>query len=293
MSQTNLPEIGKQWNWNDPKASEQAFRKLLADHPDAPEQYRLEVRTQVARALGLQKRFDAANKELDAVDAKLGDTPRARVRYLLERGRVLNSSGHPKEARPLFEQAFDAAKKAREDRLAVDALHMIAIVAEPAEALEINLQAIAYAEKSDQPDAKKWLGSLYNNTGWSLHELGKYDEALAIFKKGLAWQKEHGKPQQIRIARWTVGRTLRSLGRIDEALAIQQAIRHDFPDADLPYVEEELGECLYAKGQADKARAHFHKAWELLKDDPWLSKHEPERIARLQKLGADAGSGVR
>ena len=32
---------------------------------------------------------------------------RVRLRYLLERGRVLNSSGKPDEARPLFLQAWE------------------------------------------------------------------------------------------------------------------------------------------------------------------------------------------
>jgi electron transport complex protein RnfB len=56
----------------------------------------LEIDTQIARALGLQRRFDAAHATLDAVSPGLAAVdPRVRVRYLLERGRAYNSSGAP------------------------------------------------------------------------------------------------------------------------------------------------------------------------------------------------------
>ncbi len=41
------------WNWDDPAASEKTFRAL----PPSPE-----VQTQIARAQGLQRRFDQAHK---------------------------------------------------------------------------------------------------------------------------------------------------------------------------------------------------------------------------------------
>jgi len=47
---------------------------------------------------------------------------------------------------------------------------------------------------------------------------------LDVFQKALQWREEQGKVKPIRIARWCVGRTLRSLGRIEQALEIQQAL---------------------------------------------------------------------
>ena len=55
------------------------------------------------------------------------DEPTVGVRVLLERGRVLNSSGHAAMAVPLFEQAAELADHLGEEFLAVDALHMLAI----------------------------------------------------------------------------------------------------------------------------------------------------------------------
>src|SRR5437868_2183068 len=75
-----------------------------------------ETTTQIARALGLQRKFADADQLLDSIDDNLHRAPaRVRVRYLLERGRIRNSNGNPAEAIPLFEQA---AKAAQDDALA-------------------------------------------------------------------------------------------------------------------------------------------------------------------------------
>jgi tetratricopeptide (TPR) repeat protein len=61
--------------------------------------------------------------------------------------------------------------------------------------------------------------------GWSYHELGDYAQALDHFQEALAAREATGAPGPIRIARWCVGRALRSLGRVAEALEIQRAAR--------------------------------------------------------------------
>jgi hypothetical protein len=79
-----------------------------------------------------------------------------------------------------------------EDFFAIDALHMLAILAPTEQSLTLNQQAIELAESSREEKARNWLGSLYNNIGWSYHETGEYALALAIFKKAEAWQQSKG-----------------------------------------------------------------------------------------------------
>jgi tetratricopeptide (TPR) repeat protein len=143
------------------------------------------------RTVAKQQRFaPVAHQTLDQVERRLGKiVSRPKVRYLLERGRVFNSSGHPEEARPFFEQALDLAQQISEDFYAVDAIHMLAIVSAPASSLDLNLRAIQIAESSGQEKARNWLGSLYNNTGWSYHEMGEYTSALEMFEKAEAFQR--------------------------------------------------------------------------------------------------------
>ena len=275
------------WDYDHPDQTEAKFREALTQlSPDTP--IRFELLTQIARTQGLQGKFEDANKTLDEIDKNLEPVDsRARVRYLLERGRVLNSSMHPDQARPFFQNAREMAEHISEDGYAVDAIHMLAIVAPPDESLNLNLKAIELAEGSHQEKARDWLGSLYNNTGWSYHNLGNYEAALEIFKKGEAWQKSKGRVNERRIATWTVGRTLRSLGRLEEALSRQMELKKELDSAgeEDGYVSEEIGECLLALGRGNDARPYFANAYHVLSRDDYLVNHESERLARLKELG--------
>jgi tetratricopeptide (TPR) repeat protein len=285
----SLPDFDARWDYDRPGETEQAFRALLPQAEASGDRgYRIELLTQVARAEGLQRRFGEAHATLDAAEGLLEPgLRRARVRYLLERGRVFNSSGQAERARPFFQEALELAEAAGEDFYAVDAAHMLGIANPPEEQLGWSLKALELAERSAEPRARKWLGALYNNIAWSYHDLGRYDEALAIFEKALAWRQEQGQVKPIRSARWGVGRALRSLGRIEEALAVQRALEEEWTRTGETsgYVEEELGECLLALGETNAARAHFARAHAELSKDPWLAENEPARLARLAELG--------
>jgi tetratricopeptide (TPR) repeat protein len=215
------------------------------------------------------------------------DLYKARVRYLLERGRVFNSSKKPEEAKPLFLAAWDLAREAGEENLAVDAAHMMGIVAPPEEAIEWNRKAMAEAEGAKDPKARNWLGSLYNNLGWTYHDKGDYATALDLFQKAYAWRLEHKQEKETRIAKWCVARALRSLNRTDEALRMQEELLREWNGAGGKdgFVYEELGECLLSLGRKEEAKPYFALAYGQLSQDSWLSANEPGRIKRLAELG--------
>ena len=73
------------------------------------------------------------------------------VRIALERGRLFRSEGDPEQARPLFEAAARSAQAAGLEALHVDALHMTALVADPADQLAIGRHALAVARASHRP----------------------------------------------------------------------------------------------------------------------------------------------
>jgi len=116
---------------------------------------------------------------------------------------------------------------------------------------------------------------------------------MEAFETALAARRERGEAKETRIAEWCVGRALRALGRVEEALAIQQRLVAEWHAgrAEDAYVEEELGECLLALGREAPARPHLARAAELFGADPWLAEHEPERIARLRLLAAGRQTG--
>ena len=274
------------WDYSDPHQTEIKLREALSQIAES-DQAHLELLTQIARAQGLQQKFEEAHQTLGQVEKRLeNQVSRASVRYYLERGRVFNSAGHPEQARPFFEQALDMAKQLSEDFYEVDALHMLAIVAPPASSLDLNLLAIQYAESSGQEKARGWLGSLYNNTGWSYHEMGNYESALELFEKAEAIRKLKGSASELRIATWCVARALRSLKHVEEALAKQIKLKaeYDANNQSDGYVFEELGECLLELKRTEEARPYFVKAYETLSQDIWLAEKEPERLKRLKAL---------
>lgn len=291
----SLPEPDRFWDYSRPVETESRLRGLLPAAEDEPG-YRAALLTQIARAQGMQRRFGEAHETLDEAEAVLeegeleeaGDEGRlVRIRLLLERGRVYNSSGRPEEARPLFEEALAAARAAGEDFYAADAAHMLGIVAPVEEQLQWHLEALAVAEESDDERAQGWLGPLYNNIGWTYHELGEYEKALLTLQKGLAWREAKGQAEEARRARWAVGRALRSLERVEEAYRMQQALLAEYKrlGTENGYVSEELAECLREMGRDEEAQAHFARAYELLAQDPWLAEQERERLRRLRRLG--------
>jgi tetratricopeptide (TPR) repeat protein len=287
---SELPDFDQFWDYDRPGETEAKFRALLAEAArDAS--YHAQLLTQIARAQGLQRRFDEAHKTLDEAKALLaGELKRARIRYLLERGRVYNSSKHPDLARPLFLEAWElASSTSGEDFYAIDAAHMLGIVESSRQQMEWNLRALALAEKSPDARARNWLGSLYNNIGWTYHDAGEYEQALEIFQKALKWREEQGRAPEIRIAKWCVARALRSLGRIEAALEMQQAQLREFESLGEKsgYVFEELGECLLRLDRPAEARPYFAFAYEELSKDPWLAENEPARLQRLKELSTD------
>jgi tetratricopeptide (TPR) repeat protein len=251
--------------------------------------YYLQLLTQIARTQGLQRKFDDAQSTLDTVEVMLTDELKvAKVRYLLERGRVFNSFGDKDEARPLFLRAWQLAAENNEDYYAIDAIHMLQIVDPPEKQLDWANKAIDLAEKTEDERAKNWLGSLYHNTGWSYHDLGQYNKALDMFDKSLIWHEQYGDEYSIIIAKWCIARTYRSLGTIAEALFMQRQLEEEIEEKGLDhdgYVFEEIAECLLLMGNNKEAQKYFKSAYEILSQDEWLKANQPARLKRLKTLG--------
>ncbi len=286
----SLPEFDALWDYNNPDQTELKFRELIPAAKESGDMsYYTQLLTQIARTEGLQRKFEEAHQTLDTVEAMLTDElVVARIRYLLERGRVHNSSNQPDESKPCFLEAWELGVAHGEDFYAVDAAHMMGIVEPPETQLEWAAKAMELAERSEDERARNWLGPLYNNTGWSYHDLKQYDKALELFQKSLKYRQEKKDEQGTRIAKWTIGRTYRSLGRIEEALQIQKGLEKEFEEKGIEqdgYVFEELGECLLLLKKKDEARTYFKLAYDLLSKDPWLVANEAERLERLKKLG--------
>ncbi|HZV12586.1 MAG TPA: tetratricopeptide repeat protein, partial [Candidatus Kapabacteria bacterium] len=285
---TEFQDFDKLWDYSHPDVTEQKFRDVLSrTQKDADLAYYTQLLTQLARTLGLQRKFTEAHAVLDEVQPLVHDVFNdkldvSRVRYLLERGRTYNSSGEKEKAKPLFTEAWNLAKTVRADSHAVDAAHMIAITETPDEALKWNERAIEYAEQSESPLAKNWLGSLYNNLGWTYHDKGEYAKALNCFERDLAWFNERDKEKEAFIAKWAIARVHRSLGNAQEAFDRQQDLLKEIAEKKIEqdgYVFEELGEnALLLKKPEEETRNYFRQAYEMLSQDKSLGAPEAARL---------------
>lgn len=256
-------DLAALWDFNQPEASEQRFRAALesATGDDA-----LVLQTQIARSHGLRKDFAQAQDILKSVASDVPTAgPEARTRYALELGRTYASAAHPPErqtaesrnlARTAFADALAIARRAQLDGLAIDAIHMLAFVdTAPADQLKWGQEALALAEASSQPEAKRWEASLRNNVGYAFHQLSRFDEALVQFERAVVLRERGTNAEAIRTAHWMVAWTLRALGRLDEALQIQRRLERECAAAKAPdrYVHEELAILYRALGQEDRA----------------------------------------
>ncbi len=288
-----LPEFDLLWDYNKPAETEVKFLELLTLAKSCNNlSYYLQLLTQIARTQSLQAKFTEAHKILDEVESSLETTPikLVEIRYLLERGRTFNSAKQAEKARPLFIKAWESALESAEENYAIDAAHMMGIITSSEEQLIWNEKAISLARKSENPKAKKWLGSLNNNVAWTYHDKKEYQKALEYFTENVQWHEERKTGQGLIIAKWSVARTLRSLNKIDDALEIHLNLLKEIEEKKLEqdgYIFEELGECYLLKNENSEAKKYFASAYKLLSQDIWLKQDEPDRLERLNKLGSN------
>ena len=282
---STLPDFIKLWNYNDPAATEKKFRDLIepAKH-SGDASYYLELLTQVARAQGLQDKFTDAHATLDEVQMQLRDDLKtARVRYLLERGRVFTSSNQPEKAKPLFLQAWELASAANETKYAADALHMVAIIEPlPADKIKWNEKALQYIEA--HPEERRWLDAVYNNLGEACLLMKDYQSALACFQRVVELDKERGREPWIYSLK-DISKCQRLLGRTNEAMAVIQPVYDDLKKKQESdgWISGELAECLLAQGKKADAKALFKEAYAAFQEDDYLIKHESEHVNLIKK----------
>jgi tetratricopeptide (TPR) repeat protein len=284
---SSLPDFDNLWDYDHPGPTEKKLRELLPAALDSLNiSYLAELLTQIARAEAMQRKFQDAQKTLDRVEKALPKAEqRVSLRYLLERGRVLSSSGKTTEAKPRLQEAFNLALLLKMDMQAIDAARMMSI-AEPEKALEWNLKALELTEKSADEGPKKWMGSLYTSIGWNYFDQQEYQEALFMLEKAQEFYEQLGDPLKIRTAKWCVAKVLRFIDHTEEALEMQRGLFEEYQAEGQRngFVYEELAECLLVMGQEQEAQEWFAAAYAELSKDPRIAR-EQNRLNRLKELG--------
>lgn len=292
-----LEKFDELWGlYGDPVIVEKKLSELLPHAEQQNKSVYLQILSQIALAQALQKRFNDAHKTLDCAESMfVPGCELAHTRILLERGRVFQQAGQGAEALKYFMKSFELSSHNNYDYQTIDAAHMIAIASEKTEdKIHWNECALEMAQKTNDPRARMWLGSLSHNLGINYLEAMMYDKALTFFHQALEFRKAEGYQPNIRVAEWAIGKTLRLLGMLDDALAIQDGVLKKYQSAsdsgnlECPeiiftqlrgYVYEELAEIYLAKAQ------HYaRRALKNLQDNEVVKATEIGKLERLNKI---------
>ena len=299
----NLEHFDDVWGQlGDPVLVEQRFLELL------PQAFKLQNKSiylqmlsQLALAQAVQKKIDAAHATLDTAEKLL--TPEynlAKVRILCERGRTFQQAGYIAQALIYFEKSYELSDQCKFDKQTINAAHMIAIVAQTsAEKIAWNNKALDLAMNSDDVSAQSWQAPLLNNLGANYLEDLQLEKSLDAFQQALiAFEKSPEAGGNTRFAKFRVAQVLRMIGRLDEALAMQQEQLKEY-DAitsngkfDMPaemfilmrgFVYEELAEIYAAKGDLADVKKYAQLALIYL-DNQMFAIIDPTSAQRLERL---------
>lgn len=261
---TQAPAFELIWDENaEFHAIEEAFRAILSQS-DLSTDLRAEAMTQLARSQGLQGQFEAAKTTLkEALETSRETIPH--LRYRLEMGRVLRSSGQLPESAPYFRKAYKEANRAgaATDYFAADAAHMMAILypkAGPCDEKTWSQRALEIARKSENVRTQGWAAIVLNNSAWDLFDERKYEQALEMFieatairKRALDARETVKSKKTYRIARWSEAFTLRHMEKNEEAYKIQRQL---LDEDDTKSNREELAILCDKLGLVEEAKEH-------------------------------------
>lgn len=176
----------------------------------------VEALAQLARVYLIQGNKEEGRKWLAQAQEKASDNdPMGWSRYLGVRGRFEWKDDSLPAARQTFDEMYTYCNVNAIWGRAVDAAHMIAIVAEtPEEQIEWSRRGIEAAEAGDQ---EKWLGPLWNNLAITYYDQKLYDTALDCFLKAREYHWRYSDETAKLFADYHVGMIYRYLGKYDEA----------------------------------------------------------------------------
>ncbi|KAJ3413940.1 hypothetical protein HDV05_007308 [Chytridiales sp. JEL 0842] len=218
---------------------------------------------------------------------------KVRVAYLMQLGRLQHAQGNAEASVKQLRLAVQISRiEPRDEDLAsneIESMYLLALAeSDVDEKVKRHQEAINIVERSEQKGIKSWSGDLENSLGWIYVDTERFDVGLECFEKAVKAREEELKAvvktekdaekrkkkkvqceTKVRMAQWAVGYSLRSLGKLDEALEKQQAILAQLEDSTsganaYAAIHQELALIYNAKAKAELAKRHALKAVEII-----------------------------
>lgn len=223
----------------------------------------VEALSQMARMNLILGHKEEGEKLLTQAKERVSDSdPMGWSRYLGVKGRFEWKSDDLPSARKTFEEMLDYCNANSLWGRAVDAAHMLAIVAESYEdQIKWSQKGIEAAEASDN---ESWLGPLWNNLAATYYDMKQYDSALTCYKTSREYHWRFSGETAKLFADYHIGMTYRLLGQYDEAqkwlrpvLAWAERLENN---SAIGQACEDLGECEIAQGNKADGLAYLKRA---------------------------------
>jgi tetratricopeptide (TPR) repeat protein len=259
---------------------ERDYESALGIYHQAVEQARtefnqsveVEALSQVGRMNLLLDNREAGREALAEAETKAAESDAAGwSRYLGVRGRFEWKDGDLDRARKTFEEMYTYCSTNNLAGRAIDAAHMVAIVApSPEEQVRWSRFAIEAAEKSGE---ESWLGPLWNNLACTYYDGKQFDNALECFLKARDYHWRFSGEVARLFADYHVGMAYRNLGRLDEAekwlrpvLAWGERLENH---SAIGQACQDLGEIALARNNREEGLALLKRALEEYRIDGW------------------------
>ncbi len=283
-------KISEMWDFSNPYKCEKNFLKKIKEHSDSAFEV-WELKTQVARALGLQGQFVEAFKLLDSIQTDLEHAPQCisrdlvRVRYNLEMGRISILNKKACKSIAYLKFAFQLACNIEADDLSIDAVRMLVSVVSVNERIEYGLKGINIALKSRDERIRSNVGELAIELGKAYFSRQEYQKSIEQFMHACDFFSKAFDAEKVRHIRRSICIAQRFLGQHKEALLelrVQEQWHKKFGTTD-GIVFEEIAENLLSLGHISSSK-YFSKALECFEADSSVEEKEPEKLARIRKL---------
>lgn len=223
----------------------------------------VEALAQIARVSLKTGRKEKGREHLNRAGELASESdPMGYSRYLGVRGRFEWQDENLDAARRTFDSMYVYCNTNGLFSRAVDAAHMIAIVAsDPAEQVEWGKRGIEAAEAGGAED---WLGPLWNNLAGTYYDLKQYDSALECYIKARDYHWRFSSETAKLFADYHVGMAYRLTGNLDQAenwlrpvLAWAERMQNH---SAIGQACEDLGEIQITRGNKDEGLALLRRA---------------------------------
>lgn len=246
---------------------------------------------QMARVNLIKNNKNIGREFLDQAFKRASDSdPMGWSRYLGVRGRFEWQDDDLPKARQTFDDMYVYCNTNALWSRAVDAAHMIAIVAETVEEqIEWGRRGIEAAESGG---VESWLGPLWNNLGATLYDDKQFEPALEAFIKAREYHWKYSGETAKLYADYHVGMTYRHMGQFEKSAewirpVLAWAERLGDHSA-IGQACEELGEIAIAEGRRDEGLSYLNRSRDEYKkagfDETWKEVWDGinKRLAELE-----------